>query len=101
MRVTNPGFTVPLGTIRTSSGESIPLYIGQEWQIFLQSLFARTGGSETDRIATLEVENGLQFTLIDDASSQGTRAMREARSVRAQHAARLKELEFLGAFSWV
>jgi hypothetical protein len=98
--VTNPGFTVPLGRVKTGAGESVPLYISQEWQIFLQSLFERTGGSEVDRIDDLEVLTGLQGTLIDDAAGRATQVAIAVRLLRAEHAAKLKELEFLGAFSW-
>lgn len=102
MAVNNPGFSVPFGQIKGPNGNMIPLYVGVEWQIFLQGLFTRTGGTNADdseRIDALEVMSDLQDTLINDAHSRVDEVSGSLRGLRTDYGDRVKELEFLGAFS--
>ena len=124
MAVISPGFTVPLGNVRDAQGKPQSLYISPQWQIFFQGLFERTGGSETDRFDALEEADWLHVSLIDDALGRADGAVRSGRvhaadiatnvtniatntadiatnvTAIAANTARLKEIEFLGAFSW-
>lgn len=98
MSANNPGFSVPLGRIKDPNGNMIPLYVGTEWQIFLQGLFSRADGADTERIDSLEIRIELQATAIDDAYVRADEVSGALRALRSKHDIRIKELEFLGAF---
>lgn len=103
MSIVNPGFSVPLGSVRDSKGTSVPLYISPVWQIFFQGLFERADGTDAIRIDALEEAAWVRDSEIDGVESLATQAVSEARSKSTlieANSARLREIEFLGAFSW-
>lgn len=99
MTANNPGFSVPFGRIKDAKGNMIPLYVGTEWQIFLQGLFDQTLGTDTGRIDSIEVILGLHAALINDSQGRADEVSGAVRQVRANHDTRIRELEFLGAIS--
>lgn len=98
MTANNPGFSVPFGRIKDAKGNMIPLYVGTEWQIFLQGLFTIADGTDTIRIDSLEVMLELHAALINDSQGRADEVSGALRATRSKHDARIKELEFLGAF---
>jgi hypothetical protein len=80
---------VPIGTVRDSTGNLLSLVVSHQWQIFFQNLISEIDTSDDARITALEGSDAAQDISIGNLVTAD-----------ASQVARLKEIRFLGAFSW-